>query len=570
MTDSDSEPSTTTFADLGLRPELLAALDRLGHTEPTPIQADAIVPLCAGADALGQAATGTGKTAAFALPMLQRMGGGRGSGAPAGLVLVPTRELALQVADAIRDYGRELGTRVLSVYGGQPIIGQLKALQRGVDVVVATPGRALDHLNRGTMSFDELAVVVLDEADEMLDMGFAEDLEVILDHAPAERQTVLFSATMPPRIERIGRRHMRDPQRILAARSESREEEAARVRESAYVVARHQRSAALGRILAMEEPTAALIFCRTRAEVDEITERLAGRGHRAEALHGGLSQEQRSRVVERMRAGSVTLVVATDVAARGLDIDLLTHVINLDVPSSPEVYVHRAGRVGRAGRMGVVITIVHPRDQRALANIERMASRKIRIAAVPQPADLAARRRRALAGRIAASVGAGAPPQGRRLAQDLATELDPMAIAAAALSLAETALWPPSDEDGIDIPPMPVPPARDKRRRNARPSERRSPRGERPQRGPGGATGQVFVGAGRSAGVRPQDLVGAITGESSLSGRDIGAIKIHDRFALVEVPKPRVDEVVRALRGTTIKGRKATVRPEGAGGRERA
>ena len=312
----DTSADGTTLEDLGLRTELLGALSALGYEEPTPIQQEAIPPLVEGRDLLGQAATGTGKTAAFALPVLQRLPEERGT-APAALVLVPTRELAVQVSEALHRYGRELGARVVPVYGGAPIVRQLRSLEGGVDVVVATPGRALDLLNRGSLRLNEIATVVLDEADEMLDMGFAEDLEAILDETPEARQTVLFSATMPRRLDSLARRHLREPVRITIGREKAEPGEAPRVRQTAYVVPCAAKPAALGRILDVEAPTAAIVFCRTREEVDSLTETLNGRGYRAEALHGGMSQEQRDKVMGRLRGGRADLLVATDVAARG-------------------------------------------------------------------------------------------------------------------------------------------------------------------------------------------------------------------------------------------------------------
>src|SRR3954471_11384837 len=368
-----------TFADLRLRPELLSALTGLGYEEPTPIQREAIPPLIEGRDLQGQAATGTGKTAAYALPLLERLPAGRRDPEPVGLVLVPTRELAIQVSEALYRYGRELGARVVPVYGGQPIGRQLRALDGGVDVVVATPGRALDHVRRSTLRRGSIATVVLIEADEMLDMGFAEDLEAILDETPEDRQTVLFSATMPRRLDSLARRHLKDPVRITIGREKAEPGEAPRVRQTAYVVPRGAKPAALGRILDVEAPTAAIVFCRTREEVDSLTETLNGRGYRAEALHGGMSQEQRDRVMGRLRGGTAELLVATDVAARGLDIEQLTHVVNYDVPSAPESYVHRIGRVGRAGREGVAVTLAEPREHRMLQTIEKVAGAPITV-----------------------------------------------------------------------------------------------------------------------------------------------------------------------------------------------
>ena len=552
-----------TFADLGLRPELLAELVALGYEEPTPIQAEALPPLLAGRDLLGQAATGTGKTAAFALPMLQRLAGGRRGRSPVGLVLAPTRELAMQVSEALHRYGRGLGARVLPVYGGQPIGRQLRELERGVDVVVATPGRALDHIERGTLRLADVEVVVLDEADEMLDMGFAEDLDAIMAAVPVQRQTVLFSATLPGHIDRLARRHLTDPVRIamgLAVAAGA----APLVRQSAYVVSRADKPAALGRVLDVEVPAATIVFCRTRADVDSLTQTLNGRGYRAEPLHGGMSQDQRDRVMGRLRAKTADLLVATDVAARGLDVDHLTHVVNYDVPSAPESYVHRIGRVGRAGREGVAITLAEPREQRMLHTIERLTGQQIPLVVLPSVADLRALRLEATRGALREVLLRGDTARYGPLVASLADEFDLEQVAAAAVALAHEAGGPPPDEQEI-VQPSP--------RAASGPSAaritgaRREPvSGARPPSGgarrASGQTTKLFVGSGRESGIRPQDLVGAVTGESSLSGRDIGAIEIFQRFSLVEVPESAADEVVAALRATLIKGRKATVRRE--------
>ncbi|MEO7085687.1 MAG: DEAD/DEAH box helicase, partial [Gemmatimonadaceae bacterium] len=347
-------PSDSAFLALGLEPELVAAVAALGYEEPTDIQREAIPLLIAGNDVLGQAATGTGKTAAFALPLLHQIGPSDDDNRVVrGLILVPTRELAMQVAEAVHKYGRQLGVRVLPIYGGQAMQQQLRALKRGVDVVVATPGRALDHIRRRTLALDHVKMVVLDEADEMLDMGFADDLEAILGAVPESRQTALFSATMPGPIRAIANRHLRTPKLVTIAREQTAPGETPRLREVAFVVQRRHKVAALARVLDMEAPTSVIVFCRTRTEVDELTETLGGRGYRAEALHGGLSQEQRDRVMRRFRDGASEVLVATYVAARGLDIEHVSHVVNFDVPSSPDAYVHRVGRTGRAGREGV-------------------------------------------------------------------------------------------------------------------------------------------------------------------------------------------------------------------------
>jgi ATP-dependent RNA helicase DeaD len=579
-TSPDTPDIGTSFADLGLRPELLSALVQLGYEEPTPIQREAIPPLLAGRDLLGQAATGTGKTAAFALPVLDRLP--RTSGAesvePWALVLVPTRELAMQVSEAVHRYGRDLGVRVLPIYGGQPIGRQLQALKRGVDVVVATPGRAIDHIGRGTLRLGQVGMVVLDEADEMLDMGFAEDLEAILDATPAERQTLLFSATMPARIDKLARRHLRDPIKIEIGRALADAGTGPKVRQSAYLVPRAHKPAALGRVLDLEAPTAAIVFCRTRIEVDELTETLNGRGYRAEALHGGMSQEQRDRVMARLRAGTADLLVATDVAARGLDIDQLTHVVNYDVPSAPESYVHRIGRVGRAGREGVAITLAEPREHRLVKNIERVTKQRITMEKVPTVADLRNRRLEMTRATLRELLVDDDLEHFRVVVDTLTDEFDLMEVALAAVKLAHEANTGTDDEEEIpEIAPKPTSP-RSSRRRGDGGKESWSERGKEADRGDGrppagrragprqrrsseGMT-RVFIGAGRIAGIRPQDLVGAIAGETSLSGRDIGGIQIGDRHSLVEVPEAAVDEVIQALKATTIKGNKASVRRE--------
>ncbi|MDP9396344.1 MAG: DbpA RNA binding domain-containing protein, partial [Actinomycetota bacterium] len=438
---------------------------------------------------------------------------------------------------------------------------QLRTLERGVDVVVATPGRALDHLARGTLRLKSLEIVVLDEADEMLDMGFAEDIESILDSTPEDRQTVLFSATMPPRIEGIARRHLREPVRIELGRPSTGPGEAPLVRQSAYVVARAHKPAALGRILDVEAPTAAIVFCRTREEVDSLTETLNGRGYRAEALHGGMSQEQRDRVMGRLRSGTADLLVATDVAARGLDIDQLTHVVNYEVPSAPESYVHRIGRVGRAGREGVAITLAEPREHRMLKTIERVTNSRIAVEKVPTVADLRARRLELTRAALHESLLEDNFEPFRVVVETLTDEFDVMEVALAAVKLAhEASGGTTTDEE--EIPQVAPRPDRDGRGRREGPVGREEGPGRGGARGGGANMTRLFVGLGRSAGVRPQDLVGAIAGESPLSGRDIGAIEITERFSLVEVPRAAADDVIAALRSSTIKGRKATVRRE--------
>jgi ATP-dependent RNA helicase DeaD len=463
-----NENTTDGFSALGLLPALVTELASLGYEEPTAIQREAIPPLLAGRDVLGQAATGTGKTAAFALPLLNRIGqAGTEKRVVRGLIVVPTRELAMQVAEAVHRYGRLLNVRVLPIYGGQSVAQQLRVLQRGVDVVVATPGRALDHLRRGTLNLDAVETVVLDEADEMLDMGFAEELEELLAAVPAERQTALFSATMAKRILAIAKRHLNDPVRVTIAGEATAPGEAPRVRETAYIVQRQHKAAALARVLDMEAPTSVMVFCRTRVEVDALTETLGGRGYGAEALHGGLSQEQRDRILRRFRENLSEILVATDVAARGLDIDHVSHVVNFDVPSSPDAYVHRIGRTGRAGREGVAVTLAEAREHRLLRNIELHTKRKIAIESIPTVHDLRARRMELTRAALEEALESGDLEPYRRLVESLAEGHDVLDLAAAAVKLADQARERSSGEDE-DIPaiapPPPPPPRREFKR----------------------------------------------------------------------------------------------------------
>jgi ATP-dependent RNA helicase DeaD len=553
------------FGELGLRPELIVALERLGYEEPTPIQRETIPPLLAGRDLIGQAATGTGKTAAFALPILHQLPAGGARSAPTALVLVPTRELAVQVSEAMYKYGRDLDAHVLPIYGGQPIGRQLHALRDGVHVVVATPGRALDHINRGTLDLTAVRIVVLDEADEMLDMGFADEIEAILDATPTTRQTVLFSATMPPRINAIAKKYLRDPLKIQIGLGQNSLAHTPRIRQCAYVVQRAHKPAALGRILDVEMPAAAIVFCRTRDEVDQLTETMNGRGYRAEALHGGMSQEQRDRVMLRVRNGTAELLMATDVAARGLDIDSLTHVVNYDVPAAPEAYVHRIGRVGRAGREGVAITLAEPREQRLLANIERLTKRKIAIEKVPSVADLRAKQVETTIATMREALAGADLDDYDSVIDALTDEFDIGAIALAAVKLVHAAGGATVDEREIPDASHRLErerPSGDRARLDKQRAGQGGPdRGFKPGRSPGPeGTGKLYIGIGHKDGVRPQDLVWTIANETNLTGKQIGPIKIAEHFATVGVPDQAVDAVIAALKQTKIKGKKVTVR----------
>ena len=546
-----------TFAELGLSENLVSSLTQMGFEEPTPIQEAAIPALLSGADVLGQAATGTGKTAAFSLPLLERHVIGTEAEDPVLLILTPTRELCLQVSEALHNYGRDAGVLVTPIYGGQEYGRQIRALKRGTHAVVATPGRALDHIEKGTLKLRNIRAVVLDEADEMLDLGFADELDAIFEALPENAQTALFSATLPPRIARIAEEHLTDPVRIQIAREKTEEGEAPRVPQIAYVVGHNYRQAALGRILDIEGPELAIIFTRTRNEVDELTEGLRARGWSVEALHGGLDQPTRDRVMRRARAGQVDAIVATDVAARGIDLENLTHVVNYGIPASYETYVHRIGRTGRAGRTGTAITILEPREHRHLRNIERITKARIEIRSVPSADDVAARRLEQTKAAMTEILEAGELDRWRVIVEQLCEENDPFDVAAAALRLAEEAEG--RTDDDTDIPAF----APFERRRNDR-GERGERRNDRPRRErssePEPGMTRLFFGAGRDAGVSPADVVGAVANEAGINSRSIGAIDIAERFTIVEVESELAEQVVNALQGIRYKGRNVTVK----------
>ncbi|MCS6801791.1 MAG: DEAD/DEAH box helicase [Chloroflexota bacterium] len=512
----------TPFAELGLSPPILRAIAELGFEAPTPIQAQTIPLLLAGRDVLGQAQTGTGKTAAFAIPILERID--PAVRAVQALILVPTRELAVQVAEHIHRLGRYRGIDVLPIYGGRSYARQISGLRHGAHVVVGTPGRVLDHLRRETLDLSAATVVVLDEADEMLSLGFIEDVESILDQVPPPRQIALFSATLPPRIVALAERSLREPAHIRIAPEKLTLPQT----DQWYVeVAAAAKLDALTRILDVQTPSSAMIFCRTKREVDDLGESLAGRGYAADVLHGDLSQQMRERVLRRFREGMTELLVATDVAARGLDIAGVSHVINYDIPEDPEAYVHRIGRTGRAGHYGVAITFVTPREIRLLRFIERAIGRKIAPMRLPTAADVIARRVDAFEETLRRTLKEANYEPYLLLVERLSEEFSIAEIAAAAAKLAVEAERPLP----VDLPPLEA----------AVESE------------PGMV--RLFLDVGRRAGVRPGDIVGAIANEADIPGREIGAIDISDTVTVVEVPEDRVERILEALRATTIKGR---------------
>jgi ATP-dependent RNA helicase DeaD len=528
-TETTTPPEILSFSDLELSEPIARAIAELGFEAPTPIQARAVPLLMAGRDMIGQAQTGTGKTAAFALPLIQKIDPNRPE--TQALVMAPTRELAVQVAGGIHDLAKYTGARVVPVYGGQPIDRQFRALRSGAQIVVGTPGRLLDHLRRGSLTLQHVTFCVLDEADEMLALGFLEDMETILAELPGERQLAFFSATMPPRIADLTKRFLRNPAQVSI---ESRKRTVETTNQTYYEVPPGKKTEALARVLDMESPGPTIIFCRTRKETADLAEALRLRGYGAEALHGEMSQVDRDRVLRRFRDGQADLLIATDVAARGLDIETVTHVINYDIPWDVEQYIHRIGRTGRAGRSGDALTLVEPRERRQLKAIERLIGAPIKPARIPTMADITARRRDLFRESLREVLEAGDYEGQLTTVEELAGEYDPAAIAAAALQM----LWKsqhggPQTESAEEI---------------AADSLQPEP----------GMT-RIFVGLGRQEGLRPGDLVGAIANEAGVEGRSIGSIDILDHTAFVEVPKAEAQNVVQALRRTKLRGRKVKV-----------
>jgi ATP-dependent RNA helicase DeaD len=542
---------TTEFTVLNLHPELVQAVVERGYVTPTPIQSAVIPVMIAGQDVIGQAQTGTGKTAAFALPILQNLRAERTH--VQALVVVPTRELAMQVADAMSEYGRHTNARVLVVYGGASYGPQMGALRRGVDIVVGTPGRLLDLIHKGVLKIQNVHTVVLDEADEMLSMGFIEDMEAILSETPAERQTTLFSATMPPEIRRLADHYMRDPQYIAI---QAEQVTVDTIDQTYYLVNGADKTAALTRLFEIEEITSALIFTRTRAGSSDLANELSARGFPAEALNGDLSQEARERTLNRFRQNKITVLVATDVAARGLDIDDISHVFNFDLPDDPELYVHRIGRTGRAGKSGKAITLVTPFEKHALRQIEAFARHKLNRATIPTEDEIRAQREGRLVTQVTTWLRRGRCLQERAVVDKLVAEgHDPAAVAAAALKIAR------ADEKQRPIYPVsevlePKPRERyDSRERSNGRGMRRDYRGGDSRRDgrepvtqsnishePGMV--RLSLDKGRQHGIRPNDIVGAIAAHAEIPGRVIGKIHIQDRMSYVDIPEEIVGQVL--------------------------
>ncbi len=551
-----SEPGLeVTFRQLNLIEPLIEALDRSGYSVPTPIQAATIPLLLEGRDVLGQAQTGTGKTAAFALPMLQRIDLNQKH--PQVLVLAPTRELAIQVAQAFERYAVGLPRlRVAAVYGGQDYQIQFRQLDRGAHVIVGTPGRVMDHMRRGSLKLDKLCGLVLDEADEMLRMGFAEDVEWVLSQAPAERQTALFSATMPPPIRRIAQKHLTNPAEVTIRQQTAT---ADTVRQRFVLAAPHQKQAALSRILEAEAIDGVIVFVKTRMTSEPLAEYLSSCGHRAAAIHGDIAQKQRERIIDGLRAGKLDVLVATDVAARGLDVQRVSHVINYDLPFDSEAYVHRIGRTGRAGRSGEAILFVHPRERRMLKRLEQATRQTIEPMDVPSNRAINKRRVARLHERIAAAM---AHPQLDKYASVIeqfqrASEAPVEQIAAALAVLAQGDVPLFSTEEFKQTSFAEQRPAVDRPR--SRPEGRASAGGgERSRRGSEGLE-SYRIEVGHAHRVKPGNIVGAIAGETGLPSARIGRIAIFDDYSIVDLPQDLSSEMFFSLKKVWVSGRQLDI-----------
>ncbi|MFM8332975.1 MAG: DEAD/DEAH box helicase [Candidatus Methylumidiphilus sp.] len=595
-----STDTTTSFnfSDLALAAPLLQAIREIGYETPSPIQAASIPHLLAGHDLLGQAQTGTGKTAAFALPILNNIDTSRRE--PQALVLTPTRELALQVAEAFQSYARHLPDfHILPIYGGQGMDTQLRQLRRGVHVIVGTPGRVMDHMRRGTLTLDGLTTLVLDEADEMLKMGFIDDVEWILEQSPPERQIALFSATLPDVIRKVAQRHLRDPKE---ARIEAKTATVEAINQLYWPVTGTNKLDALTRILEVEDFDAMLIFVRTKIATEELAEKLEARGYSASALNGDMSQILREKTIDRLKKKTLDIVVATDVAARGLDVDRISHVVNYDIPYDTEAYIHRIGRTGRAGRKGNAILFVAPRERRMLAAIERATRHRIREMRLPTRQDIVERRVEQFKELVMNTLESEELSFYREFVQTLGTEqnLAPLDIASALTFLAQKArplvpadkMFTDSRDDGRDTRKHAERPTRSDRsewsergERPARPergawADRGGERGERPERGDwadrGGErserppreqreyddSGTLYrIEVGRLDGVGPKDIVGAIANEAGISGRSIGHIKLYDEFSTVSLPADLPPGLLKRMERIFIMGKPINIRP---------
>ncbi|HTY50869.1 MAG TPA: DEAD/DEAH box helicase [Steroidobacteraceae bacterium] len=569
-----SDSTTPTFRSLGLSEPVLQALTAVGYESPSPIQAQTIPVLLAGTDMLGQAQTGTGKTAAFALPILTQIDVRRAN--PQALVLVPTRELAIQVAEAFQRYAARMpGFHVLPIYGGQSYTPQLKGLKRGAHVIVATPGRVMDHMKRGSLNLAGVRFIVLDEGDEMLQMGFVDDIEWILQQAPASRQIALFSATMPPAIRRIAQRHMREPRHITI---EHKTGTAPSIRQRYWLVSGVHKLDALTRLLEAERFEAMLVFVRTKLDTTELAERLTARGFNAAELNGDVPQPQRERTIARLKAGQLDIVVATDVAARGIDVERISHVVNYDIPYDSETYVHRIGRTGRAGRAGEAVLFVSPRERNMLRIIERHTRQPIEAMQLPTVEDVNEQRVSRFKERITAALASEAGRIFQPLLEQFEREHDVPAIeiaaALAALQQGSTPFLLAPREHAAAAEPDAAARARPPRAPRAG-RELRASREVR-LRGPVPRMERFRIEVGHAHGVQPGNIVGAIANEAGVDGRHIGHIDIREDHSLVDLPVGMPADIFEELQQVRVRGVPLAIsrvteapRPAGPRGQER-
>ncbi|MCL6414186.1 DEAD/DEAH box helicase [Aestuariirhabdus sp. Z084] len=562
-----SADQATEFTSFGLAPAVLQAVQKVGYETPSPIQAQSIPILLDGEDLLGQAQTGTGKTAAFALPLLSRIDVKKRQ--PQLLVLAPTRELAIQVAEAFQTYARFLPDfHVLPIYGGQAYDQQLKHLKRGVQVVVGTPGRVMDHIRRGTLKLDGLQSLVLDEADEMLRMGFIDDIEWILEHTPESRQTALFSATMPSQIKRVAQRHLRDPKEVSIKEKTAT---AKTIRQRYWQVSGLHKLDALTRILEVEAFDAVLVFVRTKTSTVDLAEKLSARGYACEALNGDIPQNQRERTVDRLKKGKLDILIATDVVARGLDVERISHVVNFDIPYDVESYVHRIGRTGRAGRTGDALLFVAPRERRMLKTIERVTRQPIEPMDMPSAVDINQHRISRFKEQIIDTIENRNIDIFHRMVGELSEdqELDPLTIAAALASLAQKGK-PFLLNENEPAPRKPKASVRvvdgdekGDRRDKREPRRKAKPASSRPSSlkdHPEVVMERFKVDVGYEHGVKPGNLVGAIANEAEIDSQYIGQIEIHDDFSTVDLPEGMPKETFDALRRTWVCQQKLNIR----------
>lgn len=551
---SDPAPAVISFRDLNLPSSLLSVLDEVGYETPTPIQVQTIPHLLKGLDLLGRAPTGTGKTAAFALPLLSRIDIKKQR--VQLMVLTPTRELAIQVAEALQRYASHIkGFHVLPIYGGQEYLGQLRHLKRGVHAVVGTPGRVMDHMRKGTLKLESLQALVLDEADEMLRMGFLEDVEWILEQMPAERQMALFSATMPKEIQRIARKHLREPQ-VIAIKT--RTATADTIRQRYWLVSNLHKLDALTRILEVEPFDAMLMFVRTRIATTELAERLEARGYSAAALNGDMAQKHREQTIQRLKQGSLDILVATDIAARGLDVERISHVINYDIPYDTEAYIHRIGRTGRAGRHGDAILFVAPRERRMLSAIEKATRHKIEQIELPTTEMVNNKRIANFKQSISDTLAAGELEFMQSLLEQYQLEHDVPALEIAA-ALAKMSIG----DRSLLLDEKLTKPKKEKPARSTAVSKQYKEKGEARKRKskskPGEGMERFRIEVGHQHEVKPANIVGAIANEAGLDGEHIGHIDIHTEFSLVDLPKGMPKDIMRDLKKTWVCGQRLNI-----------